>query len=125
MALKELLVEGDVLQPHNALPRVDFEDPVHEQEGIPVRQYPQNVGDVVDEGLIRPGTDSGFRSRARIRHAAPSDDSSRCSLAIPGPPPVRLDRRLGGAQNVVARRATHDFYTRNAQNDKPAGTLEL
>jgi hypothetical protein len=66
MALKKGIVNGDVLQTHNALAGLEFNDPVDHQERIAVGENPENVRDVEDRLSF------GLRVSRRISHDASS-----------------------------------------------------
>ena len=76
MALEERLVDRHVLEPDDALPLLQLENAIDEQEGVTMRQDLQNVFDGVHSGL----PDSVLHERTYQGNRAPmtrfvSDDA--------------------------------------------------
>src|SRR5439155_25309056 len=72
MALEDLLVDGDVLEPDNALVRLELDNPVDEQKRIPVRQDLHDLHDAVDRFLVRLGALLRLGGSNLISHNTPS-----------------------------------------------------
>ena len=51
MALKERFVEGDVLDGHDPFALVEFDDPVHQEHGIAMREEIHDLLDVEHAGF--------------------------------------------------------------------------
>jgi hypothetical protein len=70
VSLKELFVVRDVLDPDDTLARLDLEDPIDEQERIPVREDLQDLADSDLQGGPPFSISASLRSISSSRRAS-------------------------------------------------------
>src|SRR5262249_6751842 len=92
VALEEFPVIGHVLQADHALARLQLEDPVHEEEGITVREYLEDLVDADFHATSLPAT-----PRIRTRASARARRSSRGRLRA-----CRAAPRVSGTRDAAA-----------------------
>jgi hypothetical protein len=77
MTLEKGLIDGYILEPHNALVPLDFHNSVDQQERITMGEKAHDIHDAVDEALLHVG------HCRKISHTSPSDSISALADAQP------------------------------------------